>query len=98
MANGNGNTLNYIYKAGMAILFVIMCFLANRVYTEVSSFPTTFVPNARFEAIENKVHEMPTNYVSLERYKCDIERVERTLNRIDRKMDRAFPNAKMAEE
>jgi tetrahydromethanopterin S-methyltransferase subunit G len=93
MANGNGNaTLNYIYKGGMAILFVILCFLASKIYSEVNAFPTAFVPLARYEAIEKKVNEIPITYPTLERYKCDIEKIERSLNRIDRKLDRALPH------
>lgn len=91
MANGNGS-LNVIYKAGMAILLMILAFLASRIYTEVNAFPASFVPNTRFDYIEKKVTEIPKDYVTLERYKCDIEKIERSLGRIDRKLDRAFPH------
>ena len=92
MANGNGTSLNVIYKAGMAILFVILCFLASKIYTEVNAFPGAFVPLSRYEKMELAVHEIPKEYVSLERYKCDIEKIERSLSKIDRKLDRAFPH------
>lgn len=91
MGNGNMNGLNVIYKAGMAILLMILAFLASKIYSEVNAFPSSFVPNSRFDYIEKKVTELPKEYVSLERYKCDIEKIERSLGRIDRKLDRMLP-------
>lgn len=68
MVNGNANSLSVIYKAGVLILFTILCFLGANIY--------------------NKVDGLPKEYVTLERYRCDLEEMKKGISNIERKLDR----------
>lgn len=41
-------------------------------------------------SIYNKVGEFPEHYVTLERYKCDILKIESGIDNINRKLDRVI--------
>lgn len=47
--------------------------------------------------IYGKVDQFPIQYVTLERYKCDLDKIEKGLDSIDRKLDR-FINKHVKDE
>lgn len=59
MADVKNGSLVTIYRAGVIVLFALLCFLGARIY--------------------GTVEMLPKEYVTMERYKCDIERIEKTM-------------------
>jgi len=74
MADVKNGSLVTIYRAGMLVLFALLCFIGTRVY--------------------NTVDMLPKEYVTMERYKCDIERIEKTIMSMNSSMQIGFSEIK----
>jgi len=59
MAEARNGGITLVYRAGVIVLFAILCFIGARIY--------------------NTIDLLPKEYVTMERYKCDIDRLDKTM-------------------